>query len=476
MNQMNCGSCEAPLDADAIFCNACGAVQTAAISSPAMVVAETSVPTTQCPKCQKMNDSDAKFCSGCAFDFSQLVVKAEPANICPNCGKGFSPTDRFCRHCAFDLTVAAKPSSAVFCTNCGKPFAPTDKFCRSCAADLSNSNHTVGIPLVTPEGSPGPSPTSPGFVPNFSNVIQPIQPTVSSGVTQVAGSAAETATETRKPTGTQWISPSLAAFALICFFLPWVEVSCSAFGSRVAGRSASGADLAQFDGSLWFLPLLAIVIIVLFFAFKMQDKLANARPFIAIAAGIALVFLAFKAINVGQTMSGAPSLGFGDEWRTGLDIRPEFGVFGVIIGFLGALVGAAVLVPINTVSNSPERMNNQNVISAASYGLSFILGILWIPVPIFFLLKEPYKQNPSIRFHSFQSLLLVVLTFVITVLIQIASAITQSSVLAIAALGIAAGSIGINVFCIWKAYQNEDFRLPVVGDWAMNLATKGTFK
>ena len=51
---------------------------------------------------------------------------------------------------------------------------------------------------------------------------------------------------------------SLAITLLVCFFLPWVQISCGA-----EKDTASGLDLAR-DGeqALWLIPLLAIVIIV----------------------------------------------------------------------------------------------------------------------------------------------------------------------------------------------------------------------
>ena len=53
------------------------------------------------------------------------------------------------------------------------------------------------------------------------------------------------------------INLSLAAFALLCFFLPWVELSC--LGVR---DSLSGYDLARSgDRLLWLVPVLILVII-----------------------------------------------------------------------------------------------------------------------------------------------------------------------------------------------------------------------
>ncbi len=55
------------------------------------------------------------------------------------------------------------------------------------------------------------------------------------------------------------ITMSAAAFVLICFFLPWVQVSC--LGAKDA---ASGLDLARGGArALWLIPLLMIAVLLL---------------------------------------------------------------------------------------------------------------------------------------------------------------------------------------------------------------------
>ena len=51
---------------------------------------------------------------------------------------------------------------------------------------------------------------------------------------------------------------SLALIVLICFFLPWVQLSCGASTSRL-----TGVDLAR-DGhnSLWLIPLLMLALLL----------------------------------------------------------------------------------------------------------------------------------------------------------------------------------------------------------------------
>ena len=57
------------------------------------------------------------------------------------------------------------------------------------------------------------------------------------------------------------INISAALIALICFFLPWEQVSCG--GAR---DSLSGLDLARHDYSLlWLVPLLMVAVFVVAF-------------------------------------------------------------------------------------------------------------------------------------------------------------------------------------------------------------------
>ena len=64
-------------------------------------------------------------------------------------------------------------------------------------------------------------------------------------------------------------SVSLAAFVLVCFFLPWVELSC--LGIR---DSVSGYDLARSgDNLLWIVPTLMLTIILVGLSRPLWEKL-----------------------------------------------------------------------------------------------------------------------------------------------------------------------------------------------------------
>src|SRR2546430_7589247 len=60
---------------------------------------------------------------------------------------------------------------------------------------------------------------------------------------------------------------SMALIALICFFLPWVQLSCG-----TSERRLSGVDLAR-DGhsGLWLIPLLMLVILFVHLARRSEE-------------------------------------------------------------------------------------------------------------------------------------------------------------------------------------------------------------
>jgi hypothetical protein len=69
---------------------------------------------------------------------------------------------------------------------------------------------------------------------------------------------------------------ALALIVLICFFLPWVEVSCGSSSSRL-----TGVDLARDShNSLWLIPLLMLVILLLAVARVWKERVSALVPFI----------------------------------------------------------------------------------------------------------------------------------------------------------------------------------------------------
>ena len=87
------------------------------------------------------------------------------------------------------------------------------------------------------------------------------------------------------------------------------------------------------------------------------------------------------------------------------------------------------------------------------------------------------KQNRFARFHAFQSLLLHVAAFVIFITLGIFIGILSQISGVFGILGLLMPLLGLLylgalIFCAYKAYQGEMFKLPAVGNMAENFANK----
>jgi hypothetical protein len=79
---------------------------------------------------------------------------------------------------------------------------------------------------------------------------------------------------------------SLAVIVLICFFLPWVQLSCGASESRL-----SGVDLAR-DGhsGLWLILFLMLAVILLGIARARKDR-RDLSALVGLVAGLVSAYL-----------------------------------------------------------------------------------------------------------------------------------------------------------------------------------------
>ncbi len=105
-----------------------------------------------------------------------------------------------------------------------------------------------------------------------------------------------------------------------------------------------------------------------------------------------------------------------------------------------------------------------NVAGALCYLAGFITGIV-------FLVADPYKRDRFVRFHAFQSIFLSVAWFVAYFALEVLLTILPGMLWRLA--WFLHSALGLAFFLLWlfmmfKAYSNEQFKLPVIGD----LATK----
>ncbi len=103
------------------------------------------------------------------------------------------------------------------------------------------------------------------------------------------------------------------------------------------------------------------------------------------------------------------------------------------------------------------------------------LGYFFWPLAIVWLVIEPYNKDRFIRFHSFQMLGLavagVVLSIVMTVLSVVLAMVPYVSLILFILwplFGLA--MLGVWVFLMYKSYNNEKYKLPVIGDFAEKQA------
>ena len=82
------------------------------------------------------------------------------------------------------------------------------------------------------------------------------------------------------------VTTSMALIALICFFLPWVQLSCGSSENRL-----SGVDLAR-DGhsGLWLIPFLMLVVLFFGIARAWKDR-RELSAIVTLVAGLVSAYL-----------------------------------------------------------------------------------------------------------------------------------------------------------------------------------------
>jgi len=102
--------------------------------------------------------------------------------------------------------------------------------------------------------------------------------------------------------------------------------------------------------------------------------------------------------------------------------------------------------------------------------LCYVLGLV---TGIIFLVLEPYNRDKFVRFHAFQSIFLHVAFIVLFVVLGVLGAILPwglDFIVTLARIVVWLGGVGAWIYMMVKAYNNEKFKLPVVGDIAEKQA------
>ena len=111
-----------------------------------------------------------------------------------------------------------------------------------------------------------------------------------------------------------------------------------------------------------------------------------------------------------------------------------------------------------------------NVASALCYLLGLITGVL-------FLVLEPYNKNKIVRFHAFQSIFFNIGAIVVNIAFSIVFSIMRHVlplsmwvIFTLLSLGLSLLMLGAWAFLMYKAYNREMFKIPVIGDLAEKQA------
>ncbi|HMF91467.1 MAG TPA: hypothetical protein VKL40_12555 [Candidatus Angelobacter sp.] len=110
---------------------------------------------------------------------------------------------------------------------------------------------------------------------------------------------------------------------------------------------------------------------------------------------------------------------------------------------------------------------SNNVAGALCYLFTWVTGLI-------FLLIEPYKNDKTVRFHAFQSIFFAVGMIAVYIAVMILGIILGVIHLGLLILPIWA-LLGLGIFATWvflmfKAYNNQIFKLPIIGDLAAKQA------
>jgi len=98
-----------------------------------------------------------------------------------------------------------------------------------------------------------------------------------------------------------------------------------------------------------------------------------------------------------------------------------------------------------------------------------MLAYITIIPAILFLILEPYNKNRFVRFHSFQCLFTCAALIVIQIVLGIIGSVLPLLVYPIYAL-VGLAELALWLLLLFKAYQHEIFKLPIVGDMAEQQA------
>ena len=120
-----------------------------------------------------------------------------------------------------------------------------------------------------------------------------------------------------------------------------------------------------------------------------------------------------------------------------------------------------------TPSPAASSGMSNNVAGLLCYVFGWVTGLI-------FLLIEPYKNDKFVRFHAFQSIFFnvgLIAVYIVLIILGIILGVIHLGLLMLPLwLVVWVGIVGTWIFLMVKAYGNQTFKLPIIGELAAKQA------
>jgi glucan phosphoethanolaminetransferase (alkaline phosphatase superfamily) len=136
-----------------------------------------------------------------------------------------------------------------------------------------------------------------------------------------------------------FLTPAGAFIALICFFLPWVKISCGR-----TTKSFSGPDIG---GIFWLVLIAALVMVAAFFYFRIKNQPEKSKYVAIIGSIVALAAIYIKYISV---VYGQNSLLVKAGTKV-VRFKVQIGAIGTLFGLVLVIIGATFI----KIHNRPKQ-------------------------------------------------------------------------------------------------------------------------
>jgi len=150
-----------------------------------------------------------------------------------------------------------------------------------------------------------------------------------------------------KPKFLEFISPAGAGIILICFFLPWLKVSCG--GKNVI---LSGSNIG---GIFWLIFGLAVVALVISIIFRQEIKIRLVKSTLLACSFVSAAIILYKYIAVAVD----PDIPFYvPSSMVHFELKP--GAIGIMLGLLMIFSGAPLIGEAKSESSKSDKTLSAN--------------------------------------------------------------------------------------------------------------------